>query len=68
MPTGEELLELYSLYKQGMDGDAQGARPGAWDFKARAKFDAWYSRKGTPREAAMKAYVAAVERLTARCG
>ena len=27
-PTNEELLQLYSLYKQATEGDATGERPG----------------------------------------
>ncbi len=57
------LLELYGLFKQASVGDVTGSRPGMLDFKGRAKFDAWASRKGMSREAAMAAYVELVERL-----
>jgi carboxylesterase len=40
-----------------------GDKPGAFDFKARAKYDAWEARKGMKREVAMKAYVRLVEHL-----
>jgi diazepam-binding inhibitor (GABA receptor modulating acyl-CoA-binding protein) len=63
-PDTNELLELYALYKQGTAGDATGARPGMMDFKGRAKWDAWASKKGTAKDAAMEAYVALVDRLT----
>lgn len=62
-PSNETLLELYGLYKQGTEGDAQGKRPGMLDVKGRAKFDAWTARKGMGRDEAMKAYVALVKRL-----
>jgi len=62
-PASDELLELYSLYKQATQGDAAGTRPGLLDFKGRAKFDAWAARRGLPREAAMHAYVEVVGRL-----
>jgi acyl-CoA-binding protein len=62
-PSNETLLELYSLFKQGTEGDVQGKRPGLLDLKGRAKFDAWSGRKGTPRDAAMQQYVALVNRL-----
>jgi acyl-CoA-binding protein len=63
-PSDEDLLELYALYKQATAGDVAGARPGAFDFKGRAKYDAWAKRKGTPKEAAMQEYVARVSRLS----
>jgi diazepam-binding inhibitor (GABA receptor modulating acyl-CoA-binding protein) len=62
-PDDETLLELYSYYKQAKDGDADGPRPGPFDFAARAKHDAWKSRKGLSREQAMKAYVKLVRHL-----
>jgi diazepam-binding inhibitor (GABA receptor modulating acyl-CoA-binding protein) len=62
-PSNEDLLELYALYKQATLGDVQGSRPGMMDFKGRAKFDAWTGKKGKPKEAAMDAYVALVDRL-----
>jgi diazepam-binding inhibitor (GABA receptor modulating acyl-CoA-binding protein) len=65
-PPPERLLELYSLYKQGTEGDVKGARPGMLDFKGRAKYDAWAARQGTPKEAAKQAYVELVQRLVAQ--
>ncbi len=62
-PSNDQLLEIYSLFKQGSVGDAQGKRPGMLDIKGRAKFDAWMGRKGMAKEAAMDAYVALVNRL-----
>lgn len=62
-PSNDQLLELYSLFKQGSVGDVQGKRPGMLDLKGRAKFDAWSGRKGMSKEAAMDAYVALVDRL-----
>ena len=63
MPSNDELLELYALFKQGTVGDATGARPGMLDFRARAKFDAWASKRGMTKDAAMAAYVAFVDGL-----
>jgi acyl-CoA-binding protein len=67
-PGPDELLELYALFKQGTQGDVTGARPGALDFKGRAKFDAWEKNKGLARDAAQKAYVELVAKLEARYG
>jgi len=57
------LLELYGLYKQASAGDVTGKRPGMLDFKGRAKYDAWTSRKGLSRDEAMEAYVKLVALL-----
>jgi len=62
-PDNDTLLELYSFYKQATEGDVTGDKPGPFDFKARAKYDAWEARKGMNREVAMKAYVRLVEHL-----
>ena len=62
-PATRDLLELYALYKQGTEGDAQGKRPGMLDVKGRAKFDAWTGKKGLTREKAMESYVSLVKRL-----
>ncbi len=62
-PTNEELLDLYALFKQGTDGDVTGERPGGFDFKAIAKFDAWSSKKGLSKEQAMTDYVSLMKKL-----
>ena len=62
-PDNDTLLELYSYFKQASEGDVAGDRPGAFDFVARAKFDAWAARKGMKREVAMQGYVRLVEHL-----
>jgi len=62
-PSNEELLQLYSLFKQATEGDVTGDRPGGFDFKAIAKFDAWEEQKGKSTEQAMKEYISLVGRL-----
>ncbi len=62
-PSNDELLTLYALFKQATDGDATGERPGGFDFKAIAKFDAWVEKKGIAKETAMKEYVELVDQL-----
>ena len=62
-PSNEELLELYALYKQATEGDVTGERPGGFDFKAIAKYDAWEELKGRSREQAMKEYITLVDNL-----
>ncbi len=63
-PTNEELLQLYALYKQATEGDASGERPGGFDFKAIAKFDAWEELKGKSQEQARQEYIALVDQLS----
>ncbi len=63
-PSNDKLLELYALFKQGSVGDVTGDRPGMMDFKGRAKYDAWASKRGMSAEAAQEAYVALVDELT----
>lgn len=62
-PSNEELLQLYALYKQGTEGDTTEDRPGGFDFKAIAKYDAWEALKGKTREEAMVNYVSLVKEL-----
>ncbi|MCF6359244.1 MAG: acyl-CoA-binding protein [Cyclobacteriaceae bacterium] len=62
-PSNEDLLKLYSLFKQASEGDVRGERPAGFDFKGAAKYDAWESIKGTSSEDAMAQYVALVGQL-----
>jgi acyl-CoA-binding protein len=62
-PSNEDLLQLYALFKQATEGDVSGDRPGGFDFKAIAKFDAWAEKKGVDKDKAMQEYVNLVERL-----
>lgn len=64
-PSNDELLDLYALFKQATDGDVIGDRPGGFDFKAIAKFDAWAAKKGLTKEQAMTEYVALMGKLQA---
>jgi acyl-CoA-binding protein len=67
-PATDELLDLYSLYKQATIGNVRGKRPEMLDFKARAKYDAWATRKGLGQEDAMRDYVALVATLVGKYG
>lgn len=62
-PSNEELLQLYALFKQATEGDVSGERPGGFDFKAIAKYDAWAEIKGKSKEQAMNEYVSLVDKL-----
>ena len=64
-PSNQELLDLYALFKQASEGDVAGDRPGGFDFKAIAKYDAWAERKGKSKEDSMKEYIALVDKMYA---
>lgn len=64
-PDNMQKLRLYSLFKQGSNGDCTGARPGMMDFVGRAKYDAWKALEGTSQEEAMQMYIDLVEELKA---
>jgi len=62
-PDNATLLKLYSYYKQAVEGDVSGARPGGFDFVGGAKYDAWSKLKGMSKDEAMQNYIKQVERL-----
>eukprot|EP00042_Codosiga_hollandica_P034888 m.251474 g.251474 ORF g.251474 m.251474 type:complete len:199 (-) comp54513_c0_seq6:986-1582(-) len=55
-PSNAELLDLYGLYKQATSGDNTTDQPWAVQVEARAKWDAWSSRKGMSAEDARRVY------------
>ena len=65
-PSNEVRLQLYGLYKQATEGDVHTERPGGFDFKNIAKWDAWAKLEGTPPEVARGEYVRIVEQLAAK--
>ena len=62
-PSQETLLNLYSLYKQSIEGDATGKTPYLKGPVAVAKHGAWTELKGTSKEDAMKSYINLVREL-----
>ena len=62
-PSNDDLLSLYSLYKQGSNGDVTGKRPGRLDMVNRAKYDAWAKLEGTSQDSAKQSYVDLVGKL-----
>jgi acyl-CoA-binding protein len=67
-PSNDDLLALYSLFKQATEGDVKGARPGLLDMVGRAKYDAWAKLKGTHGDEAKKRYVAKAQQLIKTLG
>ncbi|AMS26321.1 acyl-CoA-binding protein [Bacteroidetes bacterium UKL13-3] len=64
-PGNDVLLNLYSLHKQASVGDVNADEPGRFDFIAKAKYNAWATKKGLSREDAMQQYVDLVNSLLA---
>ncbi len=63
-PSNENLLQLYSLYKQATQGDAGDEGPtNPFDFVGKAKYDAWVAQKGKTANTAMQAYISLVNEL-----
>jgi acyl-CoA-binding protein len=63
-PSNDTLLQLYSLYKQATDGDANANPPSnPFDFVAKAKYEAWVAHKGKSREVAMQEYTDLIRKL-----
>ena len=63
-PSNDVLLKLYALYKQATESDVSGERPGGFDFKGAAKYDAWEKQKGKSKEDAANEYIELVNSLT----
>uniref|UniRef100_U3FZT8 Acyl-CoA-binding protein n=1 Tax=Micrurus fulvius TaxID=8637 RepID=U3FZT8_MICFL len=67
-PSDQELLDLYGHFKQVTVGDVNTERPGMFDLKGKAKWDAWNKLKGMSKEDAIKAYIAKVNELKEKYG
>jgi len=59
LPSREDIMKIYGLYKQSTVGDVNIERPGlfSFDLKAKAKYDAWAQMKGKSKDAAMREYI-----------
>jgi diazepam-binding inhibitor (GABA receptor modulating acyl-CoA-binding protein) len=55
--SDENKLNVYGTFKQASTGDCNIARPGMFDPKGKAKWDAWDAKKGMSQEDARQAYV-----------
>ena len=62
-PSNEDLLFMYSHFKQATKGDCTGKRPGMMDMIARAKFDSWKELAGMTTEIAQQKYIDKIEEL-----
>ncbi len=62
-PSNEDMLFMYSHFKQATAGDVQGSRPGMMDMVGRAKYDAWAKLKGMSKADAEAKYVDKINAL-----
>lgn len=62
-PSNDILLKMYGLFKQATEGDIQGERPGGFDFKAIAKYEAWTNAGGKSKEDAMQEYIDLIQSI-----
>jgi diazepam-binding inhibitor (GABA receptor modulating acyl-CoA-binding protein) len=62
--SNDNLLKLYSLFKQATEGDVTIEKPtNMFDFKGIAKYNAWEELKGITKEEAMQKYIDLVKQL-----
>ena len=62
-PKDEDMLLIYSLFKQATIGDVNTARPGMLDFTGKAKWDAWEKVKGKSKDDAESEYIKKVQEM-----
>ncbi|PIN24036.1 hypothetical protein CDL12_03222 [Handroanthus impetiginosus] len=61
--TNENKLILYGLFKQATIGNVNTSRPGMFNLRDRAKWDAWKAVEGKSQDEAMKDYITKVKQL-----
>ncbi|THG07103.1 hypothetical protein TEA_022524 [Camellia sinensis var. sinensis] len=61
--TNESKLILYGLYKQATVGPVNTSRPGMFNMRDRAKWDAWKAVEGKSKDEAMSDYITKVKQL-----
>lgn len=66
-PNNDDLLALYSYFKQATVGDASSSKkPGRFDLVGKAKYEAWSTLAGMSVDDAMRGYIAKVDQLLGR--
>ena len=53
----QDMLRLYGYFKQAKVGKCKGSRPGLFNVRDRAKYDAWKACEHLTRKEAMKKYI-----------
>jgi diazepam-binding inhibitor (GABA receptor modulating acyl-CoA-binding protein) len=62
-PSDNDLLILYSLYKQANFGDNNTPEPGLFNVSAKKKWTAWKMIQGMEQQEAMTRYIDKVKEL-----
>nr|XP_024393663.1 acyl-CoA-binding protein-like [Physcomitrium patens] len=63
MPSNDDLLILYGLFKVATVGKNNTVRPGMLDLKGKAKWDAWKKVEDKSPEDAKRDYILKVQQL-----
>ncbi|KNC98361.1 uncharacterized protein SPPG_06069 [Spizellomyces punctatus DAOM BR117] len=66
VPTNDEKLQFYGLYKQATVGPCSTPRPSLWDVVGRSKWDAWNKVRQLTSSEAKEAYIDAVIKFLQR--
>nr|GMD74593.1 acyl-CoA-binding protein [Ipomoea batatas] len=61
--SNDDKLILYGLFKQATVGNVNTSRPGMFNMRDRAKWDAWKAIDGKTQEEAMNDYITKVKQL-----
>lgn len=59
----DTLLNLYGLYKQGLEGDCNISKPSWYDMKAKQKWEAWNKLKNMPQDEAKIQYINLIKKI-----
>lgn len=62
-PSNDDLLQLYSFYKQALIGDINIEKPYFYQVKEIAKWNAWNNVKGMSKMQAKVNYIRTVNKL-----
>ena len=63
MAQKDELLKLYGLYNQGIQGDIWIQKPWCWEVESFDRWWAWKTEFGKTNEQARQEYIQLVEEL-----
>ncbi|KAJ3174665.1 hypothetical protein HDU87_007037 [Geranomyces variabilis] len=66
VPSNDEKLQFYGLYKQATVGSCATPRPSMWDVVGRSKWDAWNKVRSMSQPEAKEAYVDACAKFLQR--
>ncbi|KAI8585009.1 acyl CoA binding protein-domain-containing protein [Geranomyces variabilis] len=66
VPSSDEKLQFYGLYKQATVGSCATPRPSMWDVVGRSKWDAWNKVRTMSQSEAKEAYVDACAKFLQR--